>query len=296
MKDLQLLKKLYSIERSWREEHRIVSFIINYCHKELKESNIEFELDHYGNLFITKSTTNPDAFACVIAHMDTCQNYKMQRKIYMQGNKILATYKDGTSAGLGADDSNGIFIALKLLKEIDNIKVLFTVEEETGGTGAREAAANVDFFSDVMYLIQADRRGSHDLIVHTNGIDSASPDFIKRISSISKKYNYFNAQGTFTDVGILAEETRISGINVSCGYYYEHTEREYTNYTELLNCYKFIKSIILETKDENKFYTIEVPERKYGYVKSIYPSEYDDLPCDHCRTFDCMHCTRYNDW
>ena len=186
-------------------------------------------------MFITKSTTNPDAFTCVIAHMDTCQNYKMQRKIYMQGNKILATYKDGTSAGLGADDSNGIFVALKLLKEIDNIKVLFTVEEETGGTGAQEAAINIDFFSDVMYLIQADRRGSHDLIVHTNGIDSASPDFIKRISSISKQYNYFNAHGTFTDVGILAEETRISGINVSCGYYHEHTEKEYTNYTELLN-------------------------------------------------------------
>ena len=103
MKDLQLLKKLYSIERSWREEHKVVSFILNYCHKELREANLEFELDHYGNLFITKSTTNPDAFACVIAHMDTCQNYKMQRKIYMQGNKILATYKDGTSAGLGAD-------------------------------------------------------------------------------------------------------------------------------------------------------------------------------------------------
>ena len=296
MKDLQLLKKLYSIECNWKDEYKMVSFILNYCHKELKDSNLKFELDHYGNLFITKTTTNLDAFVCIIAHMDTVQNYIMPRKIFMQGNKIRAVYRDGKTAGLGADNRNGIFVTLKLLKEIDNLKVLFTVEEEIGGIGAREAAANIDFFSDVMYMIQADRRGSHDLIVHTNGIDSASPDFINRISDISKQYNYFNAYGTFTDVGILAEEHRISGVNVSCGYYHEHTEKEYTDFSELMNCYKYIRAIILATKDENKFYTIQIPERKYGYIESVYLNEYDDLPCDHCRTFDCVHCEKIKNY
>lgn len=295
MKDLQLLKKLYSIERSFREEYKVISFIINYCYTELNNCKLNFELDHYNNLFITKSSTNPSGYACVIAHMDCIQAYTTKRKIISNNEYIRAVYMNGKSAGLSADDSNGIWIALKLLKEIDNIKVLFTVEEESGGVGAQEASTNIDFFSNVMYLIQADRRGSHDLIIHTNGINSASPDFIKRISNISKQYNYFNAYGTFTDVGILAEETKISGINVSCGYYHEHTDKEYTNYSELLNCYKFIKSVILETKDENKFYTIDVPERKHDYIKSIYLlNEYDDLPCNYCRTFDCAHCTQYN--
>ena len=50
-------------------------------------------------------------------------------------------------------DSNGIFIALKLLKEIDNIKVLFTVEEETGGIGAQEAAIRMELTVHLQILL-----------------------------------------------------------------------------------------------------------------------------------------------
>lgn len=300
MKDITLLKRLYSVEHGFREEYKMMSFIINYCHSELKDCKLNFEFDHYGNLFITKNTTNPDNYICIIAHTDAVQRYTTKRKICISGDFIFGIYKDGNKAGLAADDANGIFVALKLLKEIDNIKVLFTVEEESGGIGAQEASMNTDFWENVMFLLQADRRGSSDLITHTNGIDSANREFVEVIKPISKKYGYKENRGTFTDVGILAEELKLSGVNISCGYYNEHTDNEYTNYKELLNCYNYIREIIMSLKDSNIIYPIEVPKKfSYSsYVKNYtYPREFeDDLPCDYCKTFDCMNCTKFDNW
>lgn len=292
MKDLILLKKLYLIERRFREEYKVISFILNYCHKELFNCNLKYEIDYYGNLFITKNTTNPKSYACVVAHMDCVQRYTMSRKITIGGDIISAVYADGNSAGLSADDSNGIWVALKLLKDIDNLKVVFTCEEESGGQGADAASENIDFFLDVMFLIQADRRGNSDLITHTNGFETASPKFVERIKPISDKYQYKSNIGTFTDIGILAGELEISGVNISCGYYNEHTDREYTNFLELQNCYEYIKEIITSLKDENEIYTITVPKQilhSPTYIPA--PIEYDyEIPCDTCTTWDCLRC------
>lgn len=287
MKRLTLLKQLYSIERFYRDEYKVVSFIINYCYSVLPNQKLKFEIDCYNNLFITKNTSNPEGYACVIAHMDCIQKYLTKRKFIIQNGYIRAVYKNGLSAGLGADDSNGIWVALRLLEEVDNIKVVFTTEEESGGMGAEEASENIDFFSDVRFMIQADRRGSSDLITHTNGIDSASKQFIDDIAHITKKYNYKINSGTFTDVGILSENLLISGVNISCGYHNEHTDKEYTNLESLENCYNYIKEIILYLNDKQDFYTITVPKKSYS---KLYHEDEFDCPCNHCRTFDCMNC------
>lgn len=148
-------------------------------------------LDHYNNLFITKNTSNPDVYPCLVAHMDEAQDYIGEKELMVKGDFIYGRYKkDKKQCGLGADDSNGICIALQLLKVLPNLKICFTTEEEIGAQGATEAARNKEFFLNVQYLIQADRRGKSDLITHSNGIEITSELFFEHIADICDKYDY----------------------------------------------------------------------------------------------------------
>ena len=296
--NLKLLKRLYLIDHESTNEHDMISFILNYCYKI---PHLIFSIDKERNLFITKNTTNPENYACVVAHMDTIHNFTSARELVIKNNIITAKYiKSGIQCGLNADDCNGILVALQLLETLPNLKVCFTTQEEIGGIGAYEAANNIEFFLNVRYLIQADRRGNKDLITHTNGIDSASEKFVEDIQSLIEKYNYSENIGTFTDIGVLASKLLISGVNVSCGYYNEHTFREYCNINELNNCLNFIYEIITSLDNQETTYTIKAQKpymsnyySNYDYDNYTYddsPKDEYDLPCDHCIDQDCMHC------
>ena len=298
--NLKLLKRLYLIDHKSTNEYDMISFILNYCYKI---PHLTFSIDKERNLFITKNTTNPESYACVVAHMDTVHTFASARELIIRDGVISAQYiKSGLPCGLNADDCNGILVALQLLETLPNLKVCFTTQEEIGGKGAYEAANNIEFFLDVRYLIQADRRGNSDLIIHTNGIDSASENFVKDIKPLMEKYKYFEETGTFTDIGVLASELLISGVNVSCGYYNEHTFKECCNINELNNCLNFIHDIIISLDNQNTVYVIKMQKSYtnslYDYSKYDYGNYgYDDspkddyaLPCDHCLNQDCMNC------
>lgn len=298
--NLKLLKRLYLIDHESTNEHDMISFILNYCYKI---PHLTFSIDKERNLFITKNTTNPESYACVVAHMDTVHTFTSARELIIRDGIISAQYiKSGLPCGLNADDCNGILVALQLLETLPNLKVCFTTQEEIGGKGAYEAANNIEFFLDVRYLIQADRRGNSDLIIHTNGIDSASENFVEDIKPLMEKYKYFEESGTFTDIGVLASELLISGVNVSCGYYNEHTFKECCNINELNNCLNFIHDIIVSLDNQDTVYVIKMQKSYtnslYDYSKYDYGNyKYDDspkddyaLPCDHCLNQDCMNC------
>ena len=299
--NLKLLKRLYLIDHESTNEHDMISFILNYCYKI---PHLTFSIDKECNLFITKNTTNPEKYACVVAHMDTVHNFTSARELIIKNNIITAQYiKSGFQCGLNADDCNGILVVLQLLETLPNLKVCFTTQEEIGGKGANEATNNIEFFLDVRYMIQADRRGKDDLITHTNGIDSASTKFIEDIRPLMEKYGYSEGVGTFTDIGILANELLISGVNISCGYYDEHTLKESCNIDELNNCLNFIHDIIISLDGQDTVYEIEAQkpyENIYthdyskdnydNYEDNDFPNDDYTLPCDHCINQDCMRC------
>ena len=308
--NIELLKKLYLIEHPSREEHKMISFVINYC-KWIE--GVTFELDHYNNLFVTKNTTNPVIYPCIVAHMDEVQHYKFPKEVIVKNDMIFARYiGNKQQCGLGADDANGIYVALHLLKILPNLKVCFTVEEEIGGFGAFEASYNLEFFSNCQYLLQADRRGKSDLIVNTNGITIVSDLFYDHLVDVAEKFNYSPEFGTFTDVGVLCEELELSGLNISCGYYNEHTPKECTNIKELENCLNFIYNIIITLNDA--VYPLEIPdsiidthydmymeddaylaELEKKYLTYDVGKEIDDYgqKCAQCSHFDCQRCDYY---
>ena len=165
--DLNLLKRLLVIDHPSKQEWPMLSAIINECYKI---GDLEFSMDSYSNIFITKNTTNPDYYPCVVAHTD-CVKPHANKAVKIKNGKIFGKNPvNGKQIGLGMDDVNGICVALQLLKEIPDLKVCFTTEEEIGFLGADAAADNIDFFCDVSYFVQADRHGNSDLITYTNCI------------------------------------------------------------------------------------------------------------------------------
>ena len=312
--DLKLLKRLLVIDHPSKQEWPMISFIMNECYRI---GNLEFEMDSYANIFIKKNTTNPEFYPCVVAHMD-CVKPHSKKEVKIKNGKIFGRNPvSGKQIGLGMDDANGICVALQLLKVIPNLKVCFTTEEECGFLGAEAASDNIDFFCDVSYFIQADRHGKSDLITYTNCIYATSELWLQEITPIMAKYKYSEEYGIGTDIGVLAETLQLSAVNVSCGYYREHTDSEYTVISELENCLNFIEEIIntvpvdkqyeivIDYKAYNRYYgtrwDFEPDYSSYGSKPKLignndYPREWDDdLPCSKCKDFDCMNCP-HGDW
>lgn len=271
--NIDLLKDLYKINHPSKWEQDMVSFILTYCNNHI--DNLKIEVDSYFNLFITKSNGNSDSYPCIIAHMDSVHDFPKERprEILECDEIIIAEYADShIQCGLGADDSNGILVALQLLEELPNLKVCFTTEEEIGGIGAMFACENESFFENVCYCIQADRRGCQDIICHTNGVDITSSEFLIDISQLMTTYDYSVNRGVFTDVGIIAPIVGVSGINVSCGYLNEHTDSEFCFIPGLENCLNLIydiittigcKTYIMDQFENYEHYENGTPETSY---------------------------------
>lgn len=288
--DLKLLKKIFLAERPPGKEQEAISLILNYC-KNIQ--NLTYKLDSENNLFITKNTNNQKYVSCIIAHMDSIITHKGERLISIRNGEIRGFQKsDHTQCSLGADDGIGICIVLQLLNELEDIKVIFTTQEEIGGIGAYTACYNKDFFKNINFFIQADRRGNSDLITDTNGIKSGSIDFISDISDLSEKYGYKENMGTFTDVGIFSEEFKLSGVNISCGYRDEHQRVEYTIIQDAENCLNYIHDILVKLNNHNP-YPIEIIQPNWMYCGDTFYQEIE-YHCSRCRDFDCLSCKWYN--
>ena len=161
--------------------------------------------------------------------------------------------------GLGADDKNGIWIALKCLKRYDTLKLAFFVSEETGCVGSGKAV--MDFFYDCRFVIQPDRRGYQDIVTEIGWTSLCSPEFLKTAGY--KKFGYKEIHGMMTDVQELKERgLQVSCINLSCGYYEPHTDHEFTIKKDLMNCLSLVEHII-ENCTEPYPHQPEIPARRW---------------------------------
>lgn len=135
--------EILRIPRPSKKEERIVNFLVEFANKH----NLPHQIDETGNVLITKPATKGmenHKTVCLQSHMDmVCEKNKDKEfdfekdviKAYIDGDWVKA---DGTT--LGADDGIGIATQLAILAsntiEHGPIECLFTVDEETGLSGA----------------------------------------------------------------------------------------------------------------------------------------------------------------
>ena len=238
---MQILKQLYLINSYSGHEDEIKRFVMS----QLEDLELSVEEDGFGNIFVTKGQS--ESYPCVAAHLDEV-HLPQKRNLHEEDGVIYAVDDNGCRVGIGADDKNGVWIVLRLLREVEVMKaVLFVREEKATYEGYRHGSddCSLSFFDDVKYVMQCDRRGSGDLVTYCSKkeIRLCDDDFIP--ASIMQKFGYVPVEGGVTDVVHLRQRgLSVPCCNISCGYYNAHSDEEYTVIGELLNCYDFVKKIV----------------------------------------------------
>lgn len=297
--DSTFLLNLYGIQSPSNNEGQMIQYVYNHVRENYP--NVKIDVDTMGNIFITKGSLGKNEYyPCLIAHLDEVHEFSKSRYIVKVEDFIFGfDCMEGERCGIGADDKNGIYVALEMLKHIDKLKIVFTVGEEVGLKGT--LGLDVSFFNDVAYMLQCDRRGNNNLITKTNGITVTSDDFLNDISDIMHDYNYIEETGTSTDVGGLKKRNvNVSGCNISCGYWNEHQDEELTYLPALENCLNFVYNIIntlgnVQYEHDHKKYVKSYSSGNYSSNSKYYNSRYDFYDDDYYNNYyDDYYGSNYN--
>lgn len=238
---MELLRRLYEIHSPSGAEDEITEFIIEWVGNHVPEASVELDEDNL-NIYITKGQS--DTYPCLVAHTDQVQaEYPDDYKVFTAGDHLLTGYSPEHKrfCGLGADDKNGIWVALRCLEMEPVLKVALFSAEEVGCQGSSQA--RMEFFDDCRFVLQADRRGASDFITCIGNTQLCTEEFVQAAGI--EQYGYHEENGIMTDVLTLADMgLNVSCANMSCGYYEPHTNHEYTVIPDLMNCLELVLHII----------------------------------------------------
>lgn len=239
---MNLLTQLYSINSKSGSEEEIKRLVL----AQIADLPLQIKEDGFGNILIIKG--NSDNYPCIAAHLDEVHE-PCVRNVLVNDDKIYALDENlQNQVGIGADDKNGVWIAIQLLRQVEVLKVILFVREEKGTfDGYRHGSDDCDlgFFCDVKYVLECDRKGSSDWVTFNTKyqIRLCEDNFIPQ--EILQDYAYVPVEGGVTDVVHLKQRgLAIPCCNISCGYYNAHKNEEYTMISELFNCLEFVKNII----------------------------------------------------
>jgi tripeptide aminopeptidase len=224
-------------------------------------------IDAAGNVYATKGLAS--TYPCLVAHTDTVHdlipagNYG----VYRSPDGMLFAWDSlhARQTGIGGDDKVGIYIALSIMNELPACKCAFFRDEEIGCLGA--GLANLEFFEDCAFAIEADRRGYGDVIRRAGGTELHGDEFANALKPYLKPYSYTNAIGMMTDVQRLKEKgLTIAAANFSCGYYEPHTRNEYIDEEEMERTREMMLSICQNLATQTWTHVApKWPRQTYGY-------------------------------
>ena len=108
---MELLKQLYKIHSPSGNERVMKEFIRKYVRKHIPD--VKIETDRKGNLYLIKGVA--ETYPCIVAHLDQVQREHSKDFIPVETKELIFGYspRNRKQEGLGADDKNGIWIALK---------------------------------------------------------------------------------------------------------------------------------------------------------------------------------------
>lgn len=172
-KVFEFFAEILQIPRPSKKEDKIIEYLLKWGN----DRKLETLRDDIGNVLIRKPATKgfeAKPWVCLQSHMDmVCE--KNSDKVFDFEKDAIETYiEDGwlkaKGTTLGADDGIGMAMALAILDSDDiehgNIECLFTVDEETGLSGAE--ALSKDFLNSRI-LINLDSEDEGELFIGCAG-------------------------------------------------------------------------------------------------------------------------------
>lgn len=183
----------------------------------------------------------------LIAHADTYfdQQYPdaliKKHQLLIQNEFIFARDENNEAMPLGADDRAGCAM-LWILKDSGH-SLLITDGEEHGQIGSNwlvDANPNiVEKIEKHNFMIQLDRRQAKNFKCYSNCGTDEFRYFISNLTNYSEP-----DKKSKTDICALCDKINICGVNLSIGYYNEHTYKEKLNIQEWLNTLNLLEKIL----------------------------------------------------
>jgi len=272
-------------------EHTLMS-----CLKATKRemiSTIKDFVDTHGEMWWYKKSKT-DCGVTIVAHVDTVWDSlsgtkwefdpvtKTSREVSTQEirRRIYFDRKEGviwSPDGLGADDRAGVFALFYIwdrLPEDIRPNLLFTDFEEKGGQGARAACKeNMKELLKTTAFVQFDRKNHEDAVFY----NEESKEFRDLVCS----FGFKEANGSFSDVSVIGKETETCAVNLSCGYYDQHTKGEHLFVSDLFGSLKNAIQLIQKLQSFGRHWP-NVPKKKDYYQRPL-----------HASSCVCQDCLRY---
>lgn len=227
-----------------------------YAKKVLKQHGYTPNL---GDGFIMAQGDLP---VILVAHMDTV--FKTPKYVAYDIKKGIMSAK----TGLGADDRAGIYSILNIVESGYRPSILFLEDEEVGCIGAKWFITNKSAKSlKGNFFIELDRKGKDDAVYY----DCINSDFSDYIESFGFKPQY----GAYSDISVICPSFDLAGVNLSIGYYDQHTPNETLNINEMEDTIEKVKNILDQPNDiRYNYYTKEYYENERKQIK--YKNYYGD--------------------
>lgn len=222
----------------------------------------------YNDIIITDEYifAEGDAPIGLVAHLDTVFDRPPQSIFYDNMKSVM-----WSPDGLGADDRAGVYSIIQILKMGFRPTVILLTDEEKGGLGA---SIFIEDFphppKKLKYLIELDRQDSDDCVFY----NCWNREFIDYVESFSFITNF----GSFSDISFICPVWGIAGVNLSIGYYNEHTYCEFLHVGQMYNTISKIKKMILDIDNIEKF------KYKTREDESIQIDE--EIQCNECGITD----------
>lgn len=235
MKDLI---QLYYVSSPSGKEKRMRKHLKEWIKNNVRGAKVYAD---QSGIYVTKGEA--ESYPCVCAHIDEVHRERNNDFRVVTHEDYIFGYNVASHEqyGIGADDKNGIWVAMQCLLRYDVMKVALFVGEEVGCVGSGEAP--MSFFDDCRFVLQCDRRGSSDFITKASGWELCDDAFLSKIDIA--RYGYTTTSGMMTDVMELKSRgLKVAACNISCGYYNPHTSTETTVFSQLCNCRDLVYHII----------------------------------------------------
>ena len=206
----------------------------------------------------------------LVAHLDTVHE-KTVRDICLSSDRNILM----SPQGIGGDDRCGVFALVKAYCR-SKIKpwLLFCCDEKIGELGAKQFCLAhqqhqlPNQLDNLKFIIELDRKGKNDAVYYR----CDNPDFEAYISG----KGFQSAQGSFSDISLIAPELNIAAVNLSCGYYAAHTRHEYINRSQLNAVIHKVVDIVSDSSRDDL--------TSFDYRESLMPITADN----HFRSYDSL--------
>jgi len=175
---------------------------------------------------------------CAVAHLDTV--HEESPVTINQKNNTLTSPE-----GIGGDDRCGVLIIYRLLQAGLRPSVLFFTGEEQGGKGARTFINEYKTIENINWFLEFDKQGHNFVTNYDDQNDQLINEFIDK--------GFEDGGGTFSDIKVLCPHFKISGVNISAGYFKPHSKEEFVDLNALGNIAKRAENIMASDLVKTKF-------------------------------------------